>query len=429
MPPRTGSAPSLRKVGFDNFFLDHPLPLEFRYYFGCVLVIFLVLNCACIRNYRTAGNYDFHTIKRERSKSQKNAFYDTLHHSKPMSLSETISKAMKVQANNTTKSKAEAMNVEVLEERDPTMSSLLNKIEADPRNAEAHFNLAVVYHCYRVFDKAYGEYQNAIRLNPVNAAYFESMGRLWRDWGAPQSGINDLQRALQLKPDFVEAWNSLGTIYDVLGDFIRSQQCYLKALDTNPDLDFVHNNLCFSFLQAGDLDRAIYHGNIAIRLNPDFKVAHNNLGLAYGMIQNSARALEEFKKASDEAGAHNNLGIVLLKRREILEAMEQFRIAAKLRPFYRVAAENYYYARRLKSEVEGNRRKVAVRQEQNGPSVEVASESNAVSSMNLLPTLGVNLPKGENESLLVRMTAHAYDGFYRDHPRKVVGREVQGATN
>ena len=426
---RLGSAASRRKVGLDSFFLNYPLPLQFRYHFGWILVVLLVLNCACIKNYRPVGNYDFYAMKRERSKSQKKALSDPLHYSKPVSLSETISKAMKVQMNNTAKNKAEAMNAEILEDRDPTVSSLLDKIKADPRNAEAHFNLAVFYHRYRVLDRAYGEYQNAIRLNPVNAAYFENMGRLWRDWGAPQAGINDLQRALQLKPDFVEAWNSLGTIYDVLGDFIRSQQCYLKALETNPDLDFVHNNLCFSFLQSGDLERAIYHGNIAVRLSPDLKVAHNNLGLAYGMVRNSARALEEFRKASDEAGAHNNLGIVLLKRREISQAMEQFRIAAKLRPFYRVAAENYYFARRLKSEVEKNTRKVAVRQEQSEPLIEVASELNGVSSMSPLPTLDVNLQGTENESSLGTMTAHAYDGLQKDHSRKVAGQEVQQTIN
>jgi tetratricopeptide (TPR) repeat protein len=389
-----GIAPLRRKIESYGFSFSHSRPLEFRYLLECILLVLLVSNCACIKNYRTVGNYGLHPMKSEGSKSGREWHFDGLHYSKPISLSETIKKAMKVQVNNTTKTTAEAMKAEILEVRDPVLSSLLDKVKAEPRSAEAHFNLGVVYHRYRVLDKAYGEFQNAIRLNPVNAAYYEVMGRLWRDWRAPQLGINDLQRALQLKPDFVEAWNSLGTIYDAIGDFTQSQQCYLKALEINSDLDFVHNNLCFSFLQQGDIERAIYHGNIAVRLNPDFKVAHNNLGIAYGMGRNPVRALEEFKKACDEAGAHNNLGIVFLKRQEPSEAMEQFRIAAKLRPFYRVAAENYYFARRLKWEMERNGKKVAVKQD--GPAVEVALENNALSPMISLRFLDSGLLGTEN---------------------------------
>ena len=321
----------------------------------------LVLNCACVKTAGIVSHDNFYVVRVGKKRPAKNQI-STDH--RITDLSDSIRKTFKAQGRNAIRTKTDIINTDVLEERNSEVASLLLKIKDDPAKAENHFALASIYHRYRIFDKAYAEYQRAIRLDSSKPSYFESWGRLWRDWGAPRFGINDLQKALQLRANFLEAWNSLGTIYDELGDFLQAQQCYIRATELNPQLGFIHNNLCFSYLQVGDLGKAIFHGEKAIELEPRLKIAHNNLGLAYGMADNLNRAIQEFKLASDEAGSHNNLGVVFLEKQKNLEAMEQFRLAAKLRPFYKVAVQNYRYARGLKQEMEKGRRKEAFEEEQ-----------------------------------------------------------------
>jgi tetratricopeptide (TPR) repeat protein len=352
---------------FDKSSFGHEVKLVFfccrpeHFLTRCILVALLGLNCACIRTTRTVSHDNFYVLRVGKKRPAKNQISTD---PRIADLSDSIRKTFKAQGKNATRTKNDVINTNVLEERDSEMASLLLKIKDNPDKAKNHFALASIYHRYRIFDKAYAEYQSAIVLDPNKPAYFESMGRLWRDWGAPGFGINDLQKALQLSANFLEAWNSLGTIYDELGDFFQAQQCYIRAMELNPHLGFIHNNLCFSYLQVGDLGKAIFHGEKAIELDPSLKIAHNNLGFAYGMADNPNRAIQEFKLASDEAGSHNNLGMVFLKKQKNLEAMEQFRLAAKLRPFYKVAAQNYWYAKSLKHEMDKKRRKEALEEGQ-----------------------------------------------------------------
>ncbi|PYV43995.1 MAG: hypothetical protein DMG06_08165 [Acidobacteria bacterium] len=326
-----------------------------------ILLVLLGLSCACVRTTRTVGHDDFFVLRGGKKRPPKN---QTPADHRITDLSDSIRKTFIAQGKDPTKAKVEVVNTDVLEEKNSQLASLLMKIKDEPGKAENHFALASIYHRYRIFDQAYAEYQRAISLDPDNPCYFESMGRLWRDWGAPRFGINDLQKALQLRADFLEAWNSLGTIYDELGDFSQAQQCYIRAMELNPRLGFIHNNLGFSYLQVGDLGEAIFHTEKAIELDSSLKIAHNNLGLAYGMANNFNRAIQEFRLASDEAGAHNNLGMIFLKKKKNLEAMEEFRLAAKLRPLYKVAIQNYQYAKSLKYEMEKKRRKGALEEGQ-----------------------------------------------------------------
>ncbi len=251
-------------------------------------------------------------------------------------------------AKTSVRAKTQALNASLLEEQVPEFASLQARIQEHPASAVAHFELAACYHRYRVLDKAHEEFQKAIQLDPNNVKYLEASAKLSKDWGDVRSATLDLQKVVQLKPDSVSAWNSLGAYFDDLGDLDQALNCYRKALTLARDLDYLHSNLCFAYLRKEEYQDAILHGEEAIRLNPENKVAHNNLGLAYGLTGSLDRAFEEFRFGGDEASAHNNLGLVLLKLGRPDEAMEQFKKAIRLRPFYKLAVQNYIQAKALK---------------------------------------------------------------------------------
>lgn len=311
-----------------------------------VVMLMLALSPACVRRTGRTLNNNFYVIQNKGRERAVN--YNAMLPRNDPQLSNSISQTLKAQANNSPARKDSISNAEILEKDNPEFSDLLARAKERDVSGDVYFRLGKAYHQFRVYEEAQRFYQKAIQLEPENASYHEQFGRLWRDWGAPELGINSVQQALQLKPEAAEAWNTLGTVHDKMGRRKQAQAAYLRALAIDPGLDYVHSNLCFSYLQDADFERAIYHGEQATRLNPSSAVAHNNLGLALGARGSFEAALHQFRMAGDEASARNNLGLILLQKDRITESMEQFKLAARMRPFYRAATENYHEARKEK---------------------------------------------------------------------------------
>ena len=249
--------------------------------------------------------------------------------------------------------KTESRNAEILEEQFPEVFDAQQEMKKDPSNPVKHFILAQMYHSCRVYDLALEEYQKALELDHDNPGYHEGLARLWRDSGDFKNSIDSVHRAVQLDENNVEAWNTLGTVCDRLGKHIQAQHAYSRALSISPQLDYVHNNACSSFIRVEEYSKALPHCEQAVQLNPNFAVAQNNLGIVYGMLGDVAKAYEAFLRVSDEASAHNNVGWVLMRKSKLEEASEQFKIAAKLKPFYRLASQNYYLAESLRFKING----------------------------------------------------------------------------
>ncbi|MGH9428920.1 MAG: tetratricopeptide repeat protein, partial [Terriglobia bacterium] len=311
-----------------------------------VLSSVVLADVACVRKVRTV-NDNFYVINRKTSATKPPAGSDPVLAVANPQLSNSASEALQTQANSGPRPKSLLSNVDILEEENSRISSLLRTVQTGPANAPVHYQLGRAYHDFRLYDEALRHYRNALQLEPDNPIYYEQTGRLWRDWGSLQLGVDLVKRALELDPGFVEAWNTLGTIFDRQGNSELAQDAYSHALSLNQDLDYVLNNLCFSYLQSGNVQQAIRHGVRAIHLNPALLVAHNNLGIAYGMLGEFDRSLEEFTQSGDEAAARNNLGVMLLRRGQTEESMEQFKLAARMRPYYKEAAANYRRARDL----------------------------------------------------------------------------------
>ena len=266
----------------------------------------------------------------------------------PNELSKSIEDTWKAQSVKSTDAKNTILNADLLEKADSHLASCLKEVKEHPLEADSHFKLAQAYHGLRMYQEALVSYETACELQPQNAQFEEHLGRLWRDWGAPNTAIECVLKALRLAPESFEAWNTLGTLYDNDRKPQQAQQAYYRALDLNPNLGYVQSNLSYSFLLSGNVQKAIFHGEKAIALAPQSPIARNHLGLAYGLAGETEKCFEQFRELGGEAVARNNLGLVFLELNHIDDAIREFQAATKLKPFYRVAAENYRRAMKIK---------------------------------------------------------------------------------
>jgi len=224
-----------------------------------------------------------------------------------------------------------------LEAHDPVLAKALLLLEAAP-SAARHRDAADAYLRLGVSDQAHEHLTAAVKLEPRDAASWDQMARIWRDWGFAHLGLSDAHRAVYYAPASPVAHNTLGTILHALGRRNEARIEFERALQLDPAAAYALNNLCYTSTLDGQVRAAVAACQRAIAIQPDLQLARNNLGLAYavgGSLEDSERA---FASGGEQARAHYNMGIVYLARRQHADALKAFEAAQRARPEFGAAA-------------------------------------------------------------------------------------------
>jgi tetratricopeptide (TPR) repeat protein len=139
----------------------------------------------------------------------------------------------------------------------------LGRLEWQPHDWEAHYNLGLLY----------GLLDN------------------------PQEALKHYQQSLEIKPDNVWALNNLGNVYHNLGRLSEAAGEFTHALRINPKDSKAHNNLGLVFLSQGKPDQAAIQFEEALRINPEFPEAESNLGRVAANRGDLRRAATHFERA------------------------------------------------------------------------------------------------------------------------------------
>ena len=267
--------------------------------------------------------------------------------------------------------------VDLGEEDAPEAKSLLARaLKADPKNANAHLNLGLLFKKDSEFKAAAEELREAARLNPklleahrqlipmlASQAKWPEVEEQCRkmlewypdDFGArytlgqaliredkTEEGKAELAHALELRKrqqqqqqadkgreEGIVSLNK-GNTADALSQFKLA-----VSLD-NSSVNHMYLGLALG--ASGDMQASIDEMSAAIRLDPKNARAHLNLGSVYMQTNQENKARGEFEKAVELEPwfpeAHNNLGLILAQNSRLDEAVEHFRRAVELSPDY-----------------------------------------------------------------------------------------------
>ena len=112
-------------------------------------------------------------------------------------------------------------------------------INQQPRLANAHVNMGIIFIKNKSFDEAENAFNRALKINPNN----------------------------------IYALNQLGFLYRKQGEFSKAKASYEKAIDINSDYTYAHLNLGILYdLYLYDLERAIEQYKIYNELSKDKQV-------------------------------------------------------------------------------------------------------------------------------------------------------------
>jgi tetratricopeptide (TPR) repeat protein len=99
---------------------------------------------------------------------------------------------------------------------------------------ERHRSVAERYRELGILDAAYDHFDRARQLDPTDAAAYEGLARVWRDWGFPRLGLADASRAVYFAPSRATAYNTLGTLLAGVGRQREARRAWNRALALEP---------------------------------------------------------------------------------------------------------------------------------------------------------------------------------------------------
>lgn len=188
---------------------------------------------------------------------------------------------------------AEVTKVEVrLEEAKEVVASNLSE-------ADRLFLQGNKFYSEQNYKAAISTYQEAIKLNPQQWAYYFNLGLAYKKMGENEKSLRSFRQAQSLNPESFSANKELGESLAKQGNFDEALGFYEKAIALNPeDVDVLYN-LGICFINLGDPEKALPYFEKAIALNKNYADAYYQLGtvnISLNRVPQAINNLETFLK-------------------------------------------------------------------------------------------------------------------------------------
>ena len=133
-----------------------------------------------------------------------------------------------------------------------------NGIAAFPENDMLLYEYGLFHENNGDREAALQAMQQAIRVNPENAAALNFIGYTWADEGRNLTqALEYIGKAVQLKPDNGYIYDSLGWVYYRMGNLVLSIKALEKASELSPDDPTIFDHLGDAYAQNGQHGKAI----------------------------------------------------------------------------------------------------------------------------------------------------------------------------
>lgn len=162
-------------------------------------------------------------------------------------------------------------------------------------------NLRAFYRATRQIDKLLTLDAQVAKLFPGNPTCHSVYGLTLLHAGQVPAAIEQFQQAIKLNPLDAETFNNLGTAYHRLGDVRQAGGCYQQALKCRPDYPEAHYNLGGLLYRLDAVPEATSELEAAVSLRPDYVKARFLLAKCYRVAHHNDRALAAGKMALDMA--------------------------------------------------------------------------------------------------------------------------------
>ena len=199
-------------------------------------------------------------------------------------------------------------------------------------------------------------YRKAVALDPKSADTHFNLAVLYQDDVTHKlDAIYEYEQALRYDPNWVEVYYNLGNLYSELGDRDdEAERAYRSAIRLNPNFIQAHYNLGSLFARSGhNLEQAVHEYEQVTRLNPQSFDAYLRAASVYQTLGNSEQAIRNYESSLRinyaSFQAHFNLGLLLAKtQNRQLDAITHYQQALTIEP---LNADTHYNLANLLSSI------------------------------------------------------------------------------
>lgn len=123
--------------------------------------------------------------------------------------------------------------------------------------AWAFNNRGLAYEQVRRPERALGDYNTALLLDPDYAVGFNNRGNVLAAMGDLEGAIADHTRAIELQPDYAHAYYNRGADFEELGDMEAALRDYSRAVEADPDYTLARISRAAANCALGNVEETV----------------------------------------------------------------------------------------------------------------------------------------------------------------------------
>jgi tetratricopeptide (TPR) repeat protein len=197
-----------------------------------------------------------------------------------------------------------------LEENDKAVDACNNALNLDPDSAWVHYGLGRIYLILGKPEKAIESYKQAIHLQSDFAEAYLFLGLTYAELGDQEKAVDSYSEAIFLDRYYPEPHFFLGAAYDESGQYKKAIESFeqtitwynskktrirINSMGIKPDLANLNCIIGLCHLRLGQESEASFAFRDAINIDDTHAGAHYGLALAYVLLNQKDKAIEEYE--------------------------------------------------------------------------------------------------------------------------------------
>ena len=175
------------------------------------------------------------------------------------------------------------------------IAALQMRLKLEPKNPEAHFNLAVAYEETGSYEQALDEYDKSLDLNPLYARSLLHIGFISIKRNEPGKALDLWERAFTIDAKLAELFSTSPTAAYYKGKIDDVCAFFQKNVNSNPKNAKAHYELGLVYKYFNKLELALQCFRTATELNGVMWEAYLKCGETYSLLGVTKMALEQLK--------------------------------------------------------------------------------------------------------------------------------------
>jgi len=210
-------------------------------------------------------------------------------------------------------------------------------IELQPRYADVHFSLGVVYAQLGDTERSRDCFMRALEINPGYLRARIMLAKGYHDGGAKDKALEELEASLATAPAFfIDQVKDLIRLIRFSGPSEERESAFRRLIEEKPTSAQVSKQIALEAIQNGEYEAASNELKKALSISPNYPDIHNLLGIAYANRGMPDDAIIEFETAlkihPEYLKARLNLALALYEKGLKDESMRNLEMVLELDP-------------------------------------------------------------------------------------------------